>query len=150
MAQRITIASLCLWLALVGTAEATSYVGKTSQGRRATVVTGTDGLVTRIRIGYSAPCRSGKDYRFPNIFRLEPPFKTSTADDVTDTVVVRDRLKGGGRTRQTVTVTAHRTIDAAGVETWSGTFKTRVVLTRSGKRLDVCELERVSWSASSA
>jgi hypothetical protein len=30
---------------------------------------------------------------------------------------------------------------------WSGTFKTRAVLTKDGKRLDVCALKRVTWSA---
>ena len=59
----------------------------------------------------------------------------------------RDRARehapeGGGRNRQTATVTAHlRTA-------WSGTFKTRAILIRHGKRLDTCELKRVTWSAS--
>ncbi len=147
MAQRIVLASLCAWLVLVGTAEAKSFRGETSQGRLATVVTGADGLVTRIRISYSAPCRAGRAYRFPNVFRFEPPFKTATADDVRDTVTVRSRLRGGGRNRQTTTIVARRTVDAAGAERWSGTFKTRAVLTRGGKRLDVCELKRVTWTA---
>jgi hypothetical protein len=150
MAQRIVLASLCLSLALVGTADATSFRGKTSQQRYASLVTGADGLVTRIRISYSAPCASGRGSRFPNIFRFEAPLETSTVDDVTDTVRVSARLRGGGRARQTATVVAHRTIDATGVQTWSGTFRTRAVLTRGGKRLDRCELRRVTWSVSPA
>lgn len=141
-------ASLCAFLVLVGTADAAKYVGKTSQGRFASVATRADGQVTRFRISYSAPCEAGRDHRFPNIFRFEPPFKTATVDDVADTVTVRTGLKGGGRVRQTATVTAHRVVDASGVETWSGTFKTRAVLRRGGKRFDVCALERVTWSAS--
>ena len=61
--------------------------------------------------------------------RIEAPFRTSTADRVSESVTLRDRLRGGGRSRQTATVTARRTVDAAGVESWSGTFKTRVALT---------------------
>ena len=132
---------------LVGTADAKSFRGRTSQERFATVVTGADGLVARIRISYSAPCRAGREYRFPNVFRFGPSLDASTVDDVTDAVTVRQRLKGGGRSRQTASIVAHRTVDAAGVETWSGTFKTRIVLSRSGKRLDTCELKRVRWTA---
>jgi hypothetical protein len=34
-----------------------------------------------------------------------------------------------------------------GAASWSGTFKTRAVLTRAGKKLDTCELKRVTWTA---
>ena len=148
MAQRIVVASLCAWLVLVGTADARSFRGQTSQDRLATVVTDADGLVQRLRISYSAPCRAGQAYRFPNVFRFEAPLDASTVDEVRDTVTVRQRLKGGGRSRQTASIVAHRTVEAAGAETWSGTFKTRIVLSRSGKRLDTCELKRVRFQAS--
>jgi len=62
-------------------------------------------------------------------------------------VTLKDRLSGGGRSRQTATVTAKRSLDDDGAESWSGTFKTRVILTRGGKRLDKCELKRVTWTA---
>jgi hypothetical protein len=143
MIQRMLGVSLCAWLALVGTADATAYRGKTSQGRPASVLTGADGLVLRVRIGYDAPC-SDPRYRFKNVFRFEAPFGRSTVDDVRETVRVRTPLKGGGNNRQTATFTAHRTGDS-----WSGTFRTRATLTRKGKRLDTCELRRVRWSASS-
>src|SRR3954469_23621236 len=136
-AMRIVVATLAAFLALGGVAEATSLRGATSQKRFVSLMTGEDGFVTRIRISYSAPC-SDPRYRFPNVLRIEPPFETSTPDELTETVTLRDRLRGGGRSRQTATVTARRTVDAAGVESWSGTFKTRAVLTKGGKRLDVC------------
>ena len=144
--MRIVVATVAALLLFGGVAEAKSFRGKTSQKRMASVLTGKDGLVTRIRISYSAPC-SDPRYRFPNVLRIEAPFRTSTADRVSETVTLRDRLRGGGRSRQTATVTARRTVDAAGVESWSGTFKTRVVLTKGGKRLDTCQLKRVTWSA---
>jgi hypothetical protein len=129
-----------------GVAEAKGFRGTTSQKRMASLVTGEGGFVARIRIGYSARC-SDPRYRFPNVLRFEPPFKVSTADRVRETVTLRERLTGGGRSRQTATVTARRVVDAAGVESWTGTFKTRAVLTKGGKRLDVCELKRVTWTA---
>jgi hypothetical protein len=144
--MRIVVGTVAALLLFGGVAEAKSFRGKTSQKRMASVLTGKDGLVTRIRISYSAPC-SDPRYRFPNVLRIEAPFRTSTPDRVSETVTLRDRLRGGGRSRQTATVTARRTVDAAGVESWSGTFKTRVVLTKGGKRLDTCELKRVSWTA---
>ena len=144
--MRIVVATLAALLAITSVAEAKSFRGKTSQKRMVSVVVGSNGLVTRIRISYSAPC-SDPRYRFPNVLRLEPPFKTSTPDAMSETVTLNDRLSGGGRSRQTATVTARRTVDAAGVESWTGTFKTRAVLTKGGKRLDTCQLKRVTWTA---
>ena len=144
--MRIVLATVVLLFAFTGAAEAKSFRGKTSQKRLATVAVGQDGLITRIRISYSAPC-SDPAYRFPNVLRLEPPFLTSTEDELNETVTLKDRLSGGGRSRQTATLTAHRTVDAAGEESWRGTFKTKIVLTRAGKRLDTCQLKRVTWTA---
>ena len=144
--MRILLATIVALLAVGGVAEAKSFRGKTSQKRMASLLTGKDGLVTRIRISYSAPC-SDPRYRFPNVLRIEAPFRTSTPDRMNETVTLRDRLRGGGRSRQTATVTGRRAVDTAGVESWSGTFKTRVVLTKGGKRLDTCELKRVTWTA---
>ena len=143
---RIVLATLAILLALPAAAEAKGFRGKTSQNRMASVVVGDDGFVSRIRISYSAPCTDPR-YRFPNVLRLEPPFDESTTETVTEEVMLRDRLEGGGRSRQTATVTAKRTVDENGAESWSGTFKTRVVLTKAGKRLDICELKRVTWTA---
>jgi hypothetical protein len=145
--MRIVVATLVLLLAGTGTAEAKSFRGKTSQKRFASVVVGSDGLITRIRISYSAPCTSDPAYRFPNVLRLEPPFLSSTTDELDETVKLADRISGGGRSRQTATVTARRTVDAAGAESWKGTFKTKAVLTRRGKRVDTCQLKRVTWTA---
>jgi hypothetical protein len=144
--MRIVFAALALTLAVAPAAEAKGFRGETSQKRMASVVVGVDGMVTRIRISYSARC-SDPRYRFPNVLRLEPPFDAATPDDVSDELELRDKLMGGGRSRQTVAVTAHRTVDASGAESWSGTFKTRAVLTRGGRKLDTCQLKRVTWKA---
>jgi hypothetical protein len=141
------VAVVVLLAALPAAAQAKSFRGTTSQDRMASVVVGDDGFVSRIRISYSAPCTDPR-YRFPNVLRIEAPFDESTIDSVTEELVLRDRLDGGGRSRQSVTVTAERTVAEDGTESWSGTFKTRAVLFKDGERLDVCELKRVTWTAS--
>jgi hypothetical protein len=128
-------------VALIALSPAAAYRGKTSQDKVASVITSADGQVQRIRIGYSAPCRDPR-YRFPNVMRLEPPFDTATPDLVQTHLSFREKLKGGGRTKQTVTLTATRAGNA-----WSGTFATTIVLTRAGKHLDTCKLKRVRWTA---
>jgi hypothetical protein len=128
-------------VALLALAPAAAYRGTTSQDKIASVITGADGQVQRIRIGYSAPCRDPR-YRFPNVMRFEPPFDTATPDLVATKLTLREKLKGGGRTRQTVTLSATRAGNA-----WKGTFATTIVLTRAGKHLDTCRLKRVRWTA---
>jgi len=128
--------------ALIAVAAPTAaYRGQTSQHKVASVIASADGQVQRIRIGYSAPCRDPR-YRFPNVMRFEPPFDTATPDRVQTRLTLREKLKGGGRTKQTVKLTATRAGNA-----WNGTFATTIVLTRAGKHLDTCRLKRVRWTA---
>lgn len=127
--------------AVIALAPTTAYRGETSQERLASVVAGADGQVQRVRISYSAPCRDPR-YRFPNTMRFERPFDTATPDAVKTTLTLRERLKGGGRTKQTVTLKATRSGDV-----WSGTFATTIVLSRGGRWLDTCRLSRVRWTA---
>ena len=128
-------------VALIALAPAAAYRGQTSQHKVASVIASADGQVQRIRIGYSAPCRDPR-YRFPNVMRFEPPFDTATPDLVETRLTFREKLKGGGRTKQTVMLKATRAGNA-----WSGTFATTIVLTRAGKHLDTCVLKRVRWTA---
>ena len=128
-------------VALIALAPTAAYRGKTSQDKVASVIAGADGQVQRIRIGYSAPCRDPR-YRFPNVMRFQPPFDTATPDLVETRLTLREKLKGGGRTKQTVTLKGTRAANA-----WSGTFATTIVLTRAGKHLDTCALKRVRWTA---
>ena len=144
--MRIALVALLALFTFPAVADAKAFRGKTSQGRMASVVVGDDGFVTRIRISYSAPCTDPR-YRFPNVLRVEPPFDASTPSKLTEELILRDKLEGGGRSRQRVTITAERTVADDGTESWSGTFKTRAVLMKGGERLDVCELKRVTWTA---
>ena len=75
--MRIVLTALVLALVIAPAAEAKSFRGETSQKRMASVVVGADGLVTRIRISYSAPCGDPR-YRFPNVLRIERPFDASS------------------------------------------------------------------------
>ena len=80
------------------------------------MVVGKDGLVTRIRISDSAPC-SDPRYRFPNVLRIEPPFETLDGRrGHRDGDLEGTGSSGGGRSRQTATVTAKRTVDDDGAE----------------------------------
>jgi hypothetical protein len=127
--------------ALIAFAPAAAYRGETSQHKLASVIAGAGGQVQRIRIGYSAPCHDPR-YRFPNVMRFEPPFDTATPELVRTRLILREKLEGGGRTKQTVTLTARRSGNA-----WNGTFATTIVLTRAGRQLDTCRLKRVRWAA---
>jgi hypothetical protein len=149
MSARILIAAALAAAALPAAADAKSFAGKTSQHHAASVLVGSDGLVERIRVSYSAPCRDAR-YRFPNIARFEPPFDMASADAVSDSGPPQRRpLKGGGRSVATLSVTASHHVDPTNpnAESWSGTFAVRAVLYRNGHWLDTCELKRVRWSA---
>lgn len=145
--MRILLATVALLLAVTGVAEAKAFRGETSQGRYASVVVGDDDQVVRIRISYRAPCVSDDEVRFANVMRLEPPYEEASPDEVVEEIEVRERLGGGGRNRQTATVTARREVAEDGTESWSGTFRTRAVLFRKGRWMDTCELRRVTWTA---
>ena len=145
--MRTVVATLLVLLAVpTAVADAKGFRGKTAQGRMASIMVSSDGYVKRIRISYSAPC--GDAARFANVMRLEAPFDSSTPDRVTERAVLINRPEGGPTSRQSVTVTARRRIDARGKQSWSGTFRTRVViLSKDDTPAQTCELKRVRWSA---
>lgn len=129
-------------------ADAKSFRGTTSQHRRATVLTGADGQVRKIRVSYDAPCRSGN--RFSNISPWTPPFDSATPDAVADiTPKARARVIGGGRIVARLSLTAKHHLDPAhpGAEHWSGTYAIRAVFSNHGHWYDTCELKRVRWTA---
>ena len=143
---RIVLVALVLLLAaLPAAAQAKSFRGKTFQDRMASVVVGDDGFVSRI----GSPTARPAPIRATASRTCSGSSRRSTSPRPT----ARPRswccatLDGGGRSRQSVTVTAKRTVAEDGTESWSGTFKTRAVLIKDGERLDVCELKRVTWSA---
>jgi hypothetical protein len=123
-------------------AEAISFRGKTSQGLRAGVRIGPDGLAQRVTIGWVAPCgRFNARFREVTLFRGPLPGSTATRFAVRGTyrlavgrglnARVSVRLRG----RQ---VNPHR---------WRGTFSGSAVVLRRGRRYDSCRLGRVRWRA---
>src|SRR4051812_44928308 len=138
---RILCAVLVLLVA-ASPAEAATFKGRTNQGRSATVIVGDDGLVTQIRIGYIARCGKRRSH-FTNVTQFAPAFRTLSPVLVSDHATFSQPLRGGGRTRQTASVVAHL-VDGA----WQGTFHTRAVLRRDGRRLDTCQVKKATWSAS--
>ena len=116
--------------------------GRTRQGRRATVRTGEDGLVTSVRIRWRARCgrgarplRGGTRFVRP-IDRLEPrgfedggtiaPLQLNRNTTSQDTAFVRGRLGAGG--------------------VWRGTFHVRVVFKRGDRVLFRCRA-KTRWRA---
>jgi hypothetical protein len=147
---RRVVTPLLTVAALVGvdaTAEAKVFRGKTSQGRAASVVVGSDGLLRTARVNWRGRCRQGG--RFATKTAFLRPHDQSTADAFYDRGTYRLRQAGGYRLRITGTVRGTRSFDAANpaAERWSGRFRARVLVTRRGRYVDTCRIRNVRWSA---
>jgi hypothetical protein len=121
-------------------ADAAYWKGKTAQGKAATVRTAADGLVSRVRIRWEAPCGGGK-----SLFGVTPftrPFDRSERREFEDGGRYRARANRGLRTTNTVFVRGTR---RRGV--WRGTFHARATVRRDGRVIDRCRLGRTRWSA---
>ena len=129
-------------LLLVPTAaDAATWRGKTRQGRLALVVTGADGLVSKVRIRYRARC--GDDKMLNSGVLFLPPLDTSTASAFVDRGTFRFRLPDGERARARVRVDG-------GLRTsgrWTGNFRIRVRITRNGRFVTNCRTGSVGWRA---
>ena len=132
-------------LLLVPTAaDAAKWRGKTRQGRLAVVVTGSDGLVTKVRIRYRAACGDDKTLSSGVVF--EAPFDTSTAEAFADGGAFDFNLPNGERAR------ARTRVDGGLRESgrWTGNFRIRLRITRNGRFITNCRSGRVGWRASPA
>lgn len=142
--MRLT-AALCataVALLLVPTvADAARWRGKTRQDRLALVVTGSDGLVNKVRIRYRARCGDGKQLTSGVIFL--PPFDTSTTTAFQDGGTFRFRLPGRERARATTSVDGG--LRSSG--RWTGNFRIRVRITRNGRFVTSCRTRRIGWKA---
>jgi hypothetical protein len=137
----LALAALCAVTAtLPAAAEAATWKGKTKQGRKVVVRTGTDGLVTRMRIGWKAKCDAGT-YTSRTIFL--PPLDTSTSSEFTDAGSYTARPEGYVAT---IRVSVKGTWVAA-TDRWRGTFGVRVRVAKTGKLVDTCRLRKLRWSA---
>jgi hypothetical protein len=147
MLRLIVIAafSMAMAAAAASTAEAKVFRGKTSAGRAASVVTGSDGRLRNARINWRAHCRYG---RVADKTQFRRPHDSSTADAFTDAGTYR-RRDGSYRLRFTTNISGTRVFDAAhpARERWRGTFRMKVLVTRRGHYVDTCRLGKLSWRA---
>jgi hypothetical protein len=145
MRTKLTIAAACAVSAavLAGPAEADAklWKGKTEQGRLASVRTGDDGLVIRIRIRWRARCGDGTTLTGGTTFA--PPFDRSETRGFEDGGVYTARVTGGLRSNNTAFVRG--TLARNGP--WRGRFHVRSVITRRGETVTRCRLGRTSWTA---
>jgi hypothetical protein len=130
-------------LLLVPTAaDAAKWRGKTKQGRLAVVVTGSDGLVSMVRIRYRARC--GDDKMLTSGVRFEAPLDSSTTTAFVDGGRFSFDLPNGERAR------ARTRVDGGLRQSgrWTGNFRIRVRITRKGRFVTTCRSGRVGWRAS--
>jgi len=137
----IALAALCAVAAtLPASAAAATYKGKTKQGRSAVVTTDTDGLATRVKIGWKATCDEGT-YTSRTIFM--PPFDTLTSTEFSRVGSYTARPEGYV---SAIHVSVHGTWKEE-TDRWRGTFAVRVNVRKDGKLVDSCRLKKLKWSA---
>ena len=124
-------------------AQAKVFRGETGQGRRASVVVGTDNLLRAARVNWRARCRDGRVFE-KTIFTR--PHDQSTPDAFFDTGIYRGRSSDGYRLRFTVTIRGQR-LGTGARERWRGTFRAKVLVTRRGNYVDTCRLRPLRWRA---
>ena len=130
-------------LLLVPTAaDAAKWRGKTRQGRLAVVVTGSDGLATKVRIRYRAACGDDKTLSSGVVF--EAPFDTSTTSEFADGGRFGFDLPNGERARARTRVDGGLRRSGR----WTGNFRIRLRITRNGRFVTNCRSGRVGWKAS--
>lgn len=143
MSAKLSAAAVCLALAALAVpaqADAKLWKGKTTQGRLASVRTGADEVVNRVRIRWKARCR-GSTRTGQTVF--VPPLDSAAADAFSDAGTSRFGLGGGVRSRDTVSVRG----TLGGDGRWRGTFRLRSVLRRDGEVVDRCRVGRIRWRA---
>ena len=137
----IALSALLFAAAVPAAADAATFRGKTSQGRTASLVTGADGVPTRVRVSWRAPCKK-PGFRATGGTRFQAPFTAVNADLVQDTgKTYRVRITGGLRGRISTDLVVNRSGDR-----WVGTLGVREMFGREGKVIDVCQVKRIRFT----
>jgi hypothetical protein len=139
----VLVAVCALAVVLPATASAATWKGKTHQGRAVVVHAADNGTVNRIRIGWKARCGSG-NYSSRTLFL--PPLDSATSSTFADAGSYRARPEGY---QARIWVRIAGNLDA-GEQTWSGTFRVKVRVSKGGEHVDTCRLRRLRWSAAPA
>ena len=129
----LAVLSTAMFVAAAAGAEAKVFRGKTSQGRPAAAIIGTDGLLRTASVNWRARCRDGR-LRDKTYFLR--PHDASTPDAFADAGTYR-RKDGRFRIRFTGSISATRIADESG-ERWRGTFRLKALVTRRGHYVDTC------------
>jgi hypothetical protein len=144
VSAKLLAAAACVALAALvavpAQADAKLWKGKTTQGRPASVRTGADGIVNRVRIRWKARCQ-GSTRTGQTVFT--PPLDSAAADAFADAGTSRFNLGGGVRSRDTVSVRGTLGDDGR----WRGSFRLRSVLRRDGEVVDRCRVGPIRWRA---
>jgi hypothetical protein len=145
MRTKLTFAAACAVSAAVlagpAEAEAKLWKGKTAQGRLASVRTGADGLVVRVRIRWRARC--GDRTTLTGTTAFAPPLDRSETRRFEDGGSYPARVTGGLRSQNTVFVRGSLARNGP----WRGTFHVRSRITRRGQTVTRCRLGRTRWTA---
>ena len=131
----LAVLSMAMFVAAAASAEAKVFRGKTSQGRPASVVIGSDGLLRQARVSWRGRCRS--DGRVREKTGFSRPHDETTPDAFYDAGTYRGRTPDGYLLRFTVSVRGTRIADKRG-ERWRGKFRAKVLVTRGGHYVDTC------------
>src|SRR3954469_8106044 len=87
------VLSMAMFVAAAAGAEAKGFRGKTSQGRSAAVIIGSDALLRTASVNWRARCRVGR-LRGDKTYFLRP-HDASTRDAFADAGTFRRRINGG-------------------------------------------------------
>jgi hypothetical protein len=141
MFKSIAAAALSTLLITAAPADAKTFRGKTNQGRTASLVTGADGVPTRVRVAWRAPCKR-PGFHATGGTKFTPPFTAVSAELVQDTgKSYRVRIKGGLRARISTDLVVKR--DGA---RWVGTLAVKELFARHGKVVDSCQVKKVRFA----
>ena len=135
--------SMLMFVAAAASAEAKVFRGKTNQGRPASVVIGSDGLLRNARVNWRARCRTEGRVREKTSFTR--PHDQTAPDAFFDEGTYRARTTDGYRLRFTVSIRGTRIADARG-ERWRGTFRAKVLVTKRGRYVDTCRSGRLRFT----
>jgi len=144
--MRLVIAAalvLAVTFASPAAADAKRWTGKTAQGKRVVVRTGSDGVVNLVRIWWRARCDSGQRLRGATAFR--PPFDQTSTRAFLDEGTYEVPVDGPGR----VFDTAHVRGSLAANGPWRGVFRIRSEFRRGDRLIGTCRLRGVRWTARS-
>jgi hypothetical protein len=140
--MRVVCVAVAALLLVPAVADAARWRGKTRQGRLALVVTGSDGVVSKVRIRYRARCSDDKVLTSGVLFRR--PLDSATTTSFNDSGRFDFRLPN--REHAWARTSVDGGLRRSG--RWTGNFRIRLRITRNGRFVANCRTGRIGWRAS--